>query len=60
LPYVRIITAYFLLPTFEDDAKVVYQEIIQKEIPLMSSTARISLQQWEENKNSKTKEPETS
>lgn len=49
--YVRFTTAYRLLPYFEQDAKKVYDEIIKMDIPLMSSNARISLQQWEENKN---------
>jgi len=48
---VRFSAAYDLLSLYEEDAKKVYYEIIEKNIPLMSSTARISLQQWEEKKN---------
>lgn len=53
---VRFSAAFDLLSLYEEDAKKVYYEIIERKIPLMSSTARISLEQWEENKNSKTKE----
>jgi glutamate synthase domain-containing protein 3 len=54
--YVRFTTAHRLLPFYEEEAKKVYHEIIEKKIPLMSSTARISLQQWEEKKTMETKE----
>lgn len=48
---VRLSAAHDLLDIYEEDAKKVYSEIIAKKIPLMSFTAEISLQQWEENKN---------
>jgi hypothetical protein len=54
--YVRFSAAFDLLPIYEEEAKKVYYDIIEKKIPLMSSTARISLQQWEEKKNMEIKE----
>ncbi|PGH40293.1 MAG: hypothetical protein CRN43_03830 [Candidatus Nephrothrix sp. EaCA] len=53
---VRLTAAFDLLSLYEEEAKKVYYEIIAKKIPLMSSTARISLQQWEENKSLENKE----
>lgn len=49
--YVRLIAAYHLLSIDEESAKKVYKEIISKNIPFMSFNAKISLDQWEENKN---------
>ena len=47
---VRLSAAFCLLPIYEDEAKEVYFEIINMNIPLMSYNAKISLEQWEENK----------
>lgn len=47
---VRLSAAFSLLPIYEDEAKEVYYGIINMNIPLMSFTAKISLEQWEENK----------
>lgn len=48
--YVRIIAAYHLLRTDEENAIKVFKDIIVKNIPFLSSNAKISLEQWEENK----------
>lgn len=48
--YVRIIAAYHLLRVDEENAIKVFKDIIVKNIPFLSSNAKISLEQWEENK----------
>ncbi len=49
--YVRLSAAIDLLSIYEKEAKEVYYEIIEKNIPLMSSSAKLSLELWEEKKS---------